>query len=56
MTRRIASKPPNAPNAEVRNGVCAVRNLGRIGKNSRAYYAAHYNHRGVKQSKLTARF
>ena len=45
------------PNAEDQKwSMNAVRDLGRIGKNARAYYATHDDHRGVKQSKLTSRF
>ena len=32
----------------------SVRYLGRIGENSRAYDAAHHEHGGIEQSKLTA--
>ena len=50
-------QPAKHPDAEdQKRRVNAVRYFGRIGKNSRAHDAAHYDHRRVKQSKLTARF
>ncbi len=52
--REQAAEHPNAENQKWR--MHAVRDLGRIGKNSRAYDAAHHDHRRVKQPKLTSRF
>ena len=51
--REQAAEHPNAEDQKRR--VDAVRYLGRISKNSRAHDAAHHDHRGVKQSKLTSR-
>ena len=52
--REQATEYPDAQNQKRR--VHSVRDLGRIGKNSRAHDAAHHDHRRVKQPKLTARF
>ena len=52
--REQPAKHPDAENQKRR--VHAVRDLGRIRKNSRADDAAHHEHRRVKQPKLTARF
>src|SRR2546430_6557392 len=49
--------PAEHPTAEdQKRCMNAVRHRGRIGKNSRAHDAAHHDHRGVKQPKLTSRF
>src|SRR5262249_33910807 len=52
--RQQATQPPDAKNQKRR--MHAVSDLGRVGKNARAYDAAHDDHRRVKQSKLTTRF
>ena len=51
--REQPAKHPDAENQERR--MHAVRDLGRVGKNSRADDAPHHDHRRVKQPKLTAR-
>src|SRR2546421_287302 len=51
--RDQTAEHPDAEDQERR--VDAMRHLGRISKNSGAHDAAHHDHRGVEQSKLTAR-
>ena len=52
--REQPAEHPDAEDQERR--VHAVRDLGGVGKNSRADDAAHDDHRRVKQPKLTSRF
>src|SRR6266480_4186549 len=49
-------KPTQHPYSEdQKRRMNTVRHLGRIREDSRAHDAAHYDHDGIEQSKLTAR-